>query len=186
MVPWTTSTASLITLTTSSATTLLKFYSTHIPKELCERGEVAVKVAQWVFSRMAWRPGGRLEREFSVESNPQILVSWYQPTVVFFKQRWLPVQLHSYYNNRATTLALNSLTVRSRLVKECLISLAVTSSYFVVKLFWVLGHNGIAWNCKAGELARGHPFKGKLHQTENKWTSCELSKHRLGIRVRVR
>lgn len=40
-------------------------------------------------------------------------------------------------------------------VKECLSSLELTSSYFIIRRVWVPGQSGIAGNCKIDELARG-------------------------------
>lgn len=51
-------------------------------------------------------------------------------------------------------LALNSLILCSKLVKECITSLVIASSFFHIRLVCVPGHSGICENCKVDELAR--------------------------------
>lgn len=57
-------------------------------------------------------------------------------------------------DSRTAILALSWPTVHSKLVKECLYSLEIASSYFIIKLVWVPDHSGITGNCKADKLAR--------------------------------
>ncbi|XP_054085715.1 uncharacterized protein LOC128921627 isoform X1 [Zeugodacus cucurbitae] len=73
------------------------------------------------------------------------------------------VCIHS--DSRAAILALESMTVRSVLVKECLRSLSIASSYFAIRLVWVPGHRGIAGNCIADKLAR----EGTLATLTSEW-----------------
>lgn len=60
------------------------------------------------------------------------------------------VTIHS--DSREAILTLSPLTVHSRLVMECLLTLlSMPLSHFVIKLVWMPGHNTIAGNCKAAE-----------------------------------
>ena len=55
----------------------------------------------------------------------------------------------SHSDSRAAIQAQSLLTVSSKLVKECMVSLAVASSYFHSQLVCVAGHSAIVGNCIA-------------------------------------
>lgn len=80
--------------------------------------------------------------------------------------------IHS--DSQAAVLALSSLNVRLKLVKEYMSSLA---KLLHIRLLWAPDHSGIAGNCKAGVLARivGCPMSSYVLALVL-WTSSELRK----------
>lgn len=63
-------------------------------------------------------------------------------------------EMRIHTDNGAAILVLSTETLRSNLVKECLFSQEIASSYFIIKLVWVPFQYWIAGNCKADELAK--------------------------------
>lgn len=53
---------------------------------------------------------------------------------VLFRSAAYYGEVTSHFDSRIATLALSSLTKRSRLVKECLVSLSMASNYFLIRL----------------------------------------------------
>lgn len=66
------------------------------------------------------------------------------------------VAIHS--DNKAAIPTLSSLNVRSKLVNDCLSSLDVASSYYIIRFVWVPSHSGIARNCQADKRTKRAPF----------------------------
>lgn len=77
--------------------------------------------------------------------------------------------IHS--DGRTAIQSLSSLTVSSNLVKKCMTSLVVASSYFRIKLVLVPDHCGIVENGKVDELVRKAPIP-QFHQDGNARDSC--------------
>lgn len=75
-------------------------------------------------------------------------------------------ELCVHSDNRAAILALSSVIVRIKLVKEYITSLAISLSFFCIRLIWVPGHRVIAGNCKADQFAR-EAFLSHLHRFGN-------------------
>ena len=62
--------------------------------------------------------------------------------------------INIFTDSQAAIKSLNSSTIRSKTVRDCLTALAEVSDYFHVKITWFTGHSDIAGNCMADELAR--------------------------------
>ena len=62
--------------------------------------------------------------------------------------------INIFTDSQAAIKSLNSPTIRSKTVRDCLTALAEVSDYFQIKIAWVPGHSDIPGNCMADELAR--------------------------------
>ena len=62
--------------------------------------------------------------------------------------------INIFTDSQAAIKSLNSMTIRSKTVRDCLTALTEVANYFQIKIAWVPGHSDIPGNCKADELAR--------------------------------
>ena len=85
--------------------------------------------------------------------------------------------INIFTDSQAAIKSLNSLTIRSKTVRDCLTALMEMANYFQIKISWVPSHSDIPGNCKVDELTRAdtHLQNRSIHENLNKpFPTCHL------------